>query len=177
MYRIHRSIDVSFAHHVRGHTGLCVNLHGHTWKFEVCAQAKDLDREGFVVDFKQLVTQVLQPCHGMLDHALAIGEETWSEVHEDLARMGTSLVASRALVHGPDVVGPACDVVKLAGAETRYPGGMKVAVFPFSPTSERLAAWLYGLADEKLANGRVSIAYTRVYETLHPVESVAEYAP
>jgi hypothetical protein len=52
---------------------------------------------------------------------------------------------------------------------------MKVAVFPFSPTSERLAEWLYGLAHSKITDDRVSIDWVRVYETLHPVESVAEY--
>ncbi|MFW6023956.1 MAG: hypothetical protein ACOC9O_04340, partial [Myxococcota bacterium] len=68
-------------------------------------------------------------------------------------------------------------VVQLAGAETRYPGGLKVAVFPFSPTSERLAEWLYGLAASRLEDDRVRVAYGRIYETLHPVESVAEYRP
>jgi 6-pyruvoyl-tetrahydropterin synthase len=171
-------VDISFSHHVRGHSGACVNLHGHTWKLEVCAEASSLDEEGFVVDFKKLVTDVLQPCHALLDHALAVGEPTWAEVAGELEALGSKLVASRALVHGPDAKGPDPVVMRLAGAENRYAGGMKVAVFPFSPTSERLAQWLWQLADEKLArptSGRVAIAWTRVYETLHPVESVAEF--
>jgi len=53
---------------------------------------------------------------------------------------------------------------------------LKVCVFPFSPTSERLAAWLFGLARSELADGRVRVDFARVYETLHPVESVAEYS-
>lgn len=180
MHRIWRSIDVSFAHHVRGHSGACVNVHGHTWKLEVCAEAEVLDKEGFVVDFKRIVTDVLQPSHALLDHALAVGEDTWREVAVELESLGSRLVQSRSLIHGPDARGPDAVVMRLAGAENRYPGGMKVAVFPFSPTSERLAAWLYELANEKIAadsGGRVRIAWTRVYETLHPVESVAEYRP
>jgi len=180
MHRIWRSIDISFSHHVRGHRGACVNLHGHTWKFEVCAQAKTLDAEGFVVDFKRIVTDVLQPCHALLDHALALGEPTWAEVAGELEALGAKLVDSRDKVHGAGVVTPPpSTIVRLAGAENRYAGGMKVAVFPFSPTSERLAEWLHGLAVEKLvdADARVSIAWVRVYETLHPVESVAEFRP
>ena len=76
---------------------------------------------------------------------------------------------------GPDVAGPPLLVTRLGGAENRFAGGMKIAVFPFSPTSERLAEWLHAVATDKLADGRVTIAWTRVYETLHPVESVAEF--
>jgi hypothetical protein len=54
---------------------------------------------------------------------------------------------------------------------------MKVAVFPFAPTSERIARWLYELADEKLGDARVRVVCGRVYETLHPVHAVAEYRP
>ena len=175
MHRIWRSIDINFAHHIRGHSGACVNIHGHTWKLEVCAEAATLDREGFVVDFGRLRKEVLEPTHKLLDHALAIGEETWAEVAGDLEGLGQKLVASRAQVHGSSAPPITLDVVRLAGAENRYAGGMKIAVFPFSPTSERLAAWFHAVATEKLADARVSIAWTRVYETLHPVESVAEF--
>ena len=161
---------------MRGHSGACVNIHGHTWKLEVCAEAATLDKEGFVLDFKRIVTDVLQPCHALLDHALAIGEDTWGEVAADLESLGTKLVASRALIHGPDVAGPPMTVTRLSGAANRFAGGMKIAVFPFSPTSERFAQWLHAVATEKLADDRVKIAWTRVYETLHPVHSVAEYS-
>ena len=67
--------------------------------------------------------------------------------------------------------------IDLNGAVARYPGGMKVAVFPFIPTSERLAEWLWRLADGALNDGRVAVSYGRIYETLHPVQSVAEYSP
>lgn len=65
----------------------------------------------------------------------------------------------------------------LAGARNEFPGDIKVSVFPFAPTSERLAEWLFHLADEKLGDERVRVLSTRVYETLHPVESIAEYVP
>ena len=174
MYRIHRNVDISFAHHVRGHAGACVNVHGHTWKLEVGLRATTLDREGFVVDFGRLKAEVLQPCHALLDHAFAVGRATFEETEPALAALGRPLVGSREAVHRRPMPNPT-PALALHGAELRYPGGMKVCVFPFDPTSERLAEWLFGLAEERLSDDRVRVDFARIYETLHPVESVAEY--
>ena len=176
MYRIRKSIDLDFAHHVRGHLGPCINIHGHTWKFEVDVGARDLDVQGFVVDFKALKSSVLQPCHRLLDHALAVGPETFDDVEGQLAALGEQLVQSRVTMHGADST-PRPESFSAGGAHVRYPGGMKVCVFPFNPTSERLAKWLFDLAHSTLADDRVTILAGRVYETLRPVESVAEYSP
>jgi hypothetical protein len=65
----------------------------------------------------------------------------------------------------------------MAGARNHTPGGIKVCVFPFTPTSERLAEWLYQVAEERMGDERVKVIRTRVYETLHPMESFADYEP
>jgi 6-pyruvoyl tetrahydropterin synthase/QueD family protein len=172
MYRVRKSIDIDFAHHVRGHLGPCINLHGHTWKFEVELEAEELDAQGFVIDFGVLKRSVLVPCHALLDHALAIGEQTFAEVESDLAETGRKLLASR----GPALCEePERREYELHGARGVYPGGMKVAVFSFSPTSERFARWLYELAASRLDDARVRVRLGRIYETLHPVQAVAEY--
>lgn len=178
MYRITKSIDVDFAHHVRGHRGPCINIHGHTWKFEVVLESDTLDSDGFVIDFKELKGRVLKPCHDLLDHGLAIGAETFGEVQADLARVGEELVASRERVHGEPMPTEA-RAMEVAGAVAHYPGGIKVVVFPFAPTSELLAEWLWRAARDGIAPvaPHVQVAAARVYETLHPVEAVAEYAP
>jgi 6-pyruvoyl-tetrahydropterin synthase len=176
VYRIWRSVDVHFGHQVRGHRGSCINIHGHTWKLEVCCAAETLDKEGFVIDFRRISTGVLQPAHALLDHSLAIGAATWGEVEHELAALGNKLVASRVAVHGADAPPLTAEPHEVHGAHARYPGGMKVAVFPFSPSSETLAKWLWELANAQLADARVSIPWVRVYETLHPVESVAEFS-
>jgi len=174
MYRVRKSIDIDFAHHVRGHLGPCINLHGHTWKFEVEVQAEELDEQGFVLDFGVLKRNVLTPCHALLDHALAIGDATFRDVEVELAETGRKLLASR---------GPAqCEESErreftLNDARSLYPGGMKLAVFPFNPTSERFARWLYELAAQRLDDARIHVLAGRIYETLHPVEAVAEYRP
>lgn len=177
MYRIIKGIHVHFAHHVRGHRGPCISVHGHTWKLEVTLGARELDAEGFVRDFSDLRAAVLEPCYLLLDHSLAIGADTWSETRSALEQLGAGLVASREVTMGhrgerqPGVEGT------LAGARNEFPGDIKVSVFPFAPTSERLAEWLFHLAKERLADDRVRVLSTRVYETLHPVESIAEYIP
>ena len=173
MYLVRKSIDLDFAHHVRGHDGACINLHGHTWKFEVDVVAEQLDSQGFVVDFGRLKREVLRPCHALLDHALAVGADTFDEIETGLEAMGRQLVASR----GPDGAAPETTPIELHGAHARYPGGIRVAVFPFSPTSERFAKWLWELAHARLSDGRVEVQCARIYETLHPVEAVAEYRP
>lgn len=179
-YHIRKSIDIDFSHHVRGHSGPCINVHGHTWKFEVEVKAERLDGEGFVVDFKRLKNGVLKPCHKLLDHGLAVGADTYREISGDLAGMGKHLVASRIAVHGAEAAAEMQEApaeYELCGAKAMRPGGIKVAVFPFAPTSERLAKWLYDLASSVLDDERVSVHLARVYETLHPVEAVAEYRP
>jgi len=169
MFRIHRSIDIDFAHHVRGHAGPCANIHGHTWKFEVGIEGDTLDATGFVIDFHRLIDGVLSPCHALLDHSLAVGEDTYAEAREQLVALGEVLV--------PDAPAELPPSEPLAGARSEAPGGMRVVVFPFNPTSERLAQWLFCLADARLSDEHVRVVYARVYETLLPVESVAEYRP
>jgi len=177
MYKITTGIHIQFAHHIRGHTGPCVSIHGHTWKFEVSLTAPELDAQGFVIDFAELDERVLTPCHRLLDHSLAMGEASYAENHAALAQLGKSLLEARreTLGHlGSPQVG--LDDV-LGGARNERPGGIKLAVFPFSPTSERLARWLYDVAQARVSDGRVRVAAARVFETLHPVDAIAEYVP
>ncbi len=177
MYTITTSVFIHFGHHVRGHEGPCISVHGHTWKFEVALAASRLDNQGFVIDFDVVQARVLEPCHRLLDHSLALGAETWAETREALATLGKQLVASRLTTLGHEgELQPALDG-ELCGAQNERPGGIKVAVFPFTPTSERLAHWFYDVTKAMVADDRVSVPFVRVYESLHPTESVAEYRP
>ncbi|MCL1909170.1 MAG: 6-carboxytetrahydropterin synthase [Holophagaceae bacterium] len=176
MYQITNGIFISFAHHVRGHSGPCISLHGHTWKFEVTLCAETLDSEGFVVDFGQLRKKVLIPCHDLLDHSLAMGENTWSKNHGHIAPIGINLVGSRMETLGELGEKQNSHSGNLNGARNEFPGGIKVTIFPFSPTSERLAEWLYSLAKDCMEDGRVKVLRARIFESLHPTESMAEYS-
>ncbi len=176
MYRVTTSIHIHFGHHVRGHAGPCISLHGHTWEFEVTLQSRELDAQGFVIDFDIIHEKVLQPCHDLLDHSLALGDRTWDENKILLAALGKNLVNSRM-----ETLGHCGHVQKmlgtdLAGARNETPGGIKIAVFPFTPTSERLAQWLFQMTTQAVAGDpRVTVTNARIYESLHPTKSVAEY--
>lgn len=175
MYKITTGIHIHFAHHIRGHAGPCVSIHGHTWKFEVTLLAKELDAQGFVIDFDDLYERVLTPCHRLLDHSLALGESSYVENRATLAQLGQCLVETRRETLGDlGTLQPALDGA-LGGARNERPGGIKLAVFPFSPTSERLARWLFEVASALCGDERVSVAGARIFETLHPTEAVAEY--
>ena len=50
-------------------------------------------------------------------------------------------------------------------------------MFPFSPTSERIAKWLHDLTKDVMGTDRVKVLRARVFETLHPTESYADYLP
>jgi 6-pyruvoyl-tetrahydropterin synthase len=143
--------------------------------FQVTLAAKTLDHQGFVADFDLLEANVLRPCHLLLDHSLAVGEDTFREIREPLTSVGTQLVASRDALHGHLGEPQAMATTGLAGARNETPGGIKLCVFPFTPTSERIAEWLHHLAQQEMGDARVHVERTRVYETLHPVESFAEY--
>jgi len=175
MYRASCSIHAHFAHHVRGHAGPCISIHGHTWKLEVVLEARALDAQGFVIDFDLVHEKVLTPCFALLDHSLALGEATWKETAELLAPLGRSLVTSRMETLGHEGTPPAAHDGELAGARNERPGGIKVAVFPFTPTSEKLAEWLYRVADQTFSDDRVRVACGRIFESLHPSESIAEF--
>jgi len=202
MFHVTKSIDIDFAHHVAGHLGPCINIHGHTWKFELTLSAHSLDDNGFVVDFKELKRLVLEPVHAMLDHGLALAARQLFArgpgSHEfpllsALTTVGEQLFSTVTEVHGQ---GAACcnrwqchkrlvwlqnreyeiqGESHICGAYDMEVGGTKVIAFPFTPTSERLAKWFYEVACNTLGDERVTVTKARVYETLHPVESFADF--
>jgi len=177
MYRATTGIHLQFAHHVRGHSGPCISLHGHTWRFDITLEAAELDVEGFVVDFDRVHARLLSPVFSLLDHSLALGEASYAETKDLFVPLGTTLVASRKATLGSLGSPPPGLEGELAGARNERPGGIKLAIFPFTPTSERLAEWLYRAAASQFEDARVKVARARIYESLHPDESVADYLP
>ncbi len=67
MFEIRISAEFSAAHRLRNYRGRCENLHGHNWTVEVRVEAKTLNRDGMVMDFKRLEKKVA-PVLKILDH-------------------------------------------------------------------------------------------------------------
>jgi 6-pyruvoyltetrahydropterin/6-carboxytetrahydropterin synthase len=54
MYSIKVESYFSSAHNLRGYKGKCESLHGHNWKVEALVTARQPDKTGMVMDFKDL---------------------------------------------------------------------------------------------------------------------------
>lgn len=46
--------DIPFAHRQHNHDGHCSMIHGHNWTFKFTFAARELDENGFVIDFGKL---------------------------------------------------------------------------------------------------------------------------
>lgn len=67
MFEVSVTQEFAAAHRLNDYQGQCSNLHGHTWKVQVCVRSLELNRCGMVVDFKDLKS-VLQNVLGRYDH-------------------------------------------------------------------------------------------------------------
>lgn len=59
--------DIPFAHRQPKHDGHCAYIHGHNWSISLTFSAKELDRNGFIVDFGKL-KYIKQWIEENLDH-------------------------------------------------------------------------------------------------------------
>lgn len=177
MFEITKSVDIDFAHHISGHAGNCINIHGHTWKFEITLGADELNDNGFVVDFGILKSKILEPIKALLDHSLVLSDKTFKEIEPYMLQIGATLISTR-----PDVRKSFIDTVEshlmlsLNSATLWECAGINITTFAFTPTSEQLAKWLYNVAENIfILDNRVVVKEARVYEQLHPVEACAVY--
>ena len=65
MYYVSKRLEISGAHAVNcSAEGYCENLHGHNWIVVVHCKARELNKDGMVVDF----TRIKKLIHGTIDH-------------------------------------------------------------------------------------------------------------
>jgi 6-pyruvoyltetrahydropterin/6-carboxytetrahydropterin synthase len=67
MYELRVQSHFSAAHALRQYGGDCEQLHGHNWAVEVRLEARELDRRGLAMDFRE-VKALLGEVLGALDH-------------------------------------------------------------------------------------------------------------
>lgn len=182
MFRVTKSIDIDFAHFIAGHEGNCVNVHGHTWKFEVTLAGSALNETGFVADFGDIKNKVLVPVHSVLDHSMLMGQEMFEKSWTHWDKIGRLQLATRTGLAREPIGAEPLLIASVEGVQLRKVGGMRITTSPFNPTSERLAEWLYRATHTLIStNAAISgsdlrVDRARVYETLHPVESFAEFS-
>lgn len=66
IYFISKKLEISAAHSLTlSYESKCCHLHGHNWQIELFFVARELNKDGMVIDF----TLVKQQVHAKLDHA------------------------------------------------------------------------------------------------------------
>lgn len=65
MYRIQKRLEISGAHSLTlDYESKCSNVHGHNWIINIYMQAKELDKNGMILDFTVIKKKILDK----LDH-------------------------------------------------------------------------------------------------------------
>ena len=66
MYYVEKTIEISACHRLElSYESKCQNMHGHNWIITVYCKARELNRDGMVVDF----THIKRLVQDSLDHA------------------------------------------------------------------------------------------------------------
>lgn len=81
MYQLTVSSDFSAAHFLRGYSGQCQYLHGHTFYYEVVLSGDKLDELGMLIDFKDVKEYLKSSVEKQFDHA------SLNEVHPFISLM------------------------------------------------------------------------------------------
>lgn len=65
MYYISKTFEIAASHHLLlDYESKCSRLHGHNYKIEIWCKSKNLDKNGMVVDFSLIKTEIFDK----LDH-------------------------------------------------------------------------------------------------------------
>lgn len=134
----------------------CRHLHGHQGKIIVYLEANMLNEQGMVVDFVNL-NWFKQFIDDNLDHKFIIDRS--DPLLAKLVQDGEAMIATTSQF-GKVVVRPGCTLPD--AVREMYEG---MVVVNFVPTSENLAAWLYGIVQQKMSEINVSVHSIQFYET------------
>ena len=67
MYQLTKSVMFDAAHQLRDYIGKCANVHGHTYRLEVCVAGEKVSEIGLLFDFYDL-KKLMQTVVDSLDH-------------------------------------------------------------------------------------------------------------
>lgn len=88
-----KEFTLDFAHMLAGHEGLCRNVHGHTYKVQVCVAydggevIESGPAEGMVIDFKQLKEFVTREIIDAYDHAFVTWKNSPDPIELQIAKL------------------------------------------------------------------------------------------
>lgn len=83
MYYLKKTLEISGAHRLAlDYESKCTSIHGHNWTITVHCRARELDRNGMIVDFAEIKRLVSDP----LDHKVLNDVLPCNPTAENLAR-------------------------------------------------------------------------------------------
>jgi 6-pyruvoyltetrahydropterin/6-carboxytetrahydropterin synthase len=95
MTTVTKTVRFDAAHILTNHSGLCKNLHGHTYKVDISVSASGTKDDGMVMDFKDLNKIATSVICDRFDHAFICNTQSAgeSEIADVVARNGMRTVA------------------------------------------------------------------------------------
>lgn len=145
-FMMSKEIQFDAGHRVPDHDSKCRNPHGHRYRVEARVGAEDLVAEGsasgMVLDFGYVKKILTEYVHDPLDHGFIVFENDFELKY----RLG---------------------VLDEKGDNEDTPD-WKVIVFPYIPTAENIARWIYEQMEEPIRNAYNESAYLdsiKVWET------------
>jgi 6-pyruvoyltetrahydropterin/6-carboxytetrahydropterin synthase len=83
MYYVSKRLEISAAHSLTlSYESPCSRLHGHNWVITVYCKAEQLNKDGMVIDFKEIKERI----HGKLDHQFLNDVVPMNPTAENLAK-------------------------------------------------------------------------------------------
>jgi 6-pyruvoyltetrahydropterin/6-carboxytetrahydropterin synthase len=99
MYRVSKQLWFCAAHQVRLSEDKCEAMHGHNYRILIHAEANDLDRTSYVLDFAELKKAALEACsrfdHRNINEVEPFREGERNPTAEELARFFCEQLAKK----------------------------------------------------------------------------------